>query len=164
MTDAWTWKDTIIVIIGIITSFFVAVVYEMMVEHRNKKKLRKKYSFLQSNENEFDWQTWKINNGKIAESPINSYMTLKYHEGKMFSFKWKDDDAKEGGEGYIFWDEIFYGKMSFFEGGKSWFDNRNVFYTLKDHQEIKYDAIYVDAKDQGTTYVMLRPKVISTSF
>jgi hypothetical protein len=75
--------------------------------------LLEKYGFLQSTEDEFDWQHWKIENGKIAESPMESYMNLKYKGDKIFSFKWEDKNSKENGSGFIYWDEVFYGKMSF---------------------------------------------------
>ncbi|MBS1523259.1 MAG: hypothetical protein JST50_19830 [Bacteroidetes bacterium] len=168
MTDFWTSKDTLNVIIeiisgliiGIVASFYSASYYERLVNKRKRNVLLEKYGFLQSTEDEFDWQHWKIENGKIAESPIESYMNLKYKGDKTFSFKWEDKNCKENGSGFIYWDEVFYGKMSFFESEKKWFDYRNVYYEKITHQEKEYDAIFVNADDQGTKYVMLRISVI----
>jgi hypothetical protein len=160
MTDFWTPKDTMMVIIeiiiGIIISLLTAFVYENETNKRKAKILFKKYAFLQSAEHIFDWQHWNINKGKIEAQPIDSHMTLKYDKEKSFSFQWKQAAGEIAGEGFIFWDNLTHGKMSFYEYEKEWFDYRNVFYKRVLHQNTLYDAIFVNADDQGTKYVMMR--------
>jgi hypothetical protein len=160
----WTSKDTFNIIIeigiGLGISFFAAYIYEKRAYLRRENDLFKKYGFLQSIENKFDWQHWNINDGKIAENPVESYMTLKYKGGKTFSFKWEVKNSDEKGSGFIFWDEVFHGKVSFFEGKKSWFDYRSVYHEKITHQGKEYDAIFVNADDQRTKYVMLRESTI----
>jgi len=159
MTDMLTSKDILIIsieiIIGLIISFFTAYVYEKKTYLRKERNLFKKYGFLQSGENEFDWQHWNIENGKIAEAPITSYMSLKYKGSKSFSFRWSINDIEKG-SGFIFWDDVFHGKMSFYEEQNKWFDYRNVYYKKIKHKEKEYDAIFVNADDQNTRYAMLR--------
>ncbi len=161
MTDFWTSKDTqgviIEIILGISVSWFTAYFYEYRTNKRKGKLLLKKYGFLQSAENIFDWQHWNIKEGEIEANPIQSYMTLKYNGEKTFSFKWKQVSGVVVGEGYIFWDNLTHGKLSFYEIKKQWFDYRNVFYKRIFHQGTQYDAIFVNADDQGTKYAMLRP-------
>lgn len=164
MTDFWTSKDTLNVIIeiltgisiGVVASYWAAFFYEKQVNKTKKNELFKRFSFLQSYESQFDWQHWNIVNGEISENPIQSYMNLKYKGGKTFSFEWEDKTTNEKGSGYIFWDEVFHGKMSFFEREKNWFDYRNVYYEKIPHRGKEYDAIFVNADDQFTKYVMLR--------
>ena len=126
MEDAWTNKDTLNVIIGIITAISTAYIYEKLVNWRNKSVLRKKYGFLESSQNKFDWQHWDVSNGQIANSPIAGYMSLQYEEGKLFSFKWKEPGSeKVQGDGFFFWDEVFQGKMSFHRYRSNEFNYRN---------------------------------------
>ena len=161
MTDFWTSKDTLWIVIdigfGFLISYFAALFFEYISNRRKIKILLNKYGFLQSGENVFDWQHWNINEGKIEAYPIDSYMTLKYDGQKNFSFKWKTKSGEEIlGDGFIFWDNLTHGRMSFYEYEKEWFDYRNVFHKEILHQNVRYNAIYVNADDQNTKYVMLR--------
>ena len=157
MTDPWTVKDSINVAIGIVTAISTAYVYEQVTNWRKKNDLRKKYSFLQSIK-EFDWQHWDVSNGKIADSPIAGFMTLKYLGDKLFSFEWKEPGLERvQGDGFFFWDDVFQGKMSFHRYRTNEFNYRNIFYHKVEHLEKKYYAIFINADDQKEKrYVMLR--------
>src|SRR6202000_2661487 len=105
-----------------------------------------KYIFLQSIENNYDWQHWNIKNGIIGENPIKAYMTLKYKNERNFSFKWKDPTSdKVAGEGDIFWEDLIHGKMWFYEYDKHRFNYRNIYHRVIKHQENHYDAIFINA-------------------
>jgi hypothetical protein len=161
MIEPWTFKDTVNliheVIVGILTGIVAAVAYEQIVNIRKKRVQYKKYGFLASSKNKFDWQDWKIDGGQINSTPIDSWMKLKYEGDKSFSYEYRNADTKESGTGYIFFDEVFLGRLSFWVDQKSWFNYRNVYYKEIIHDGEKYDAIYVNADDQKTKYVMLRP-------
>jgi len=160
MEDFWTSKDSLNVIIGIVIgfdiSYLTAYAYEWRTNKRRRNNLFNKYSFLESNENAFDWQHWNIQDGKIEQRPLDSYMMLKYNGEKSFSFKWKASSGEILGDGFIFWENLTQGKLSFYEYEKRWFDYRDVFHRRINHQGNEYDAIFVNADDQKTRYVMLR--------
>lgn len=144
-------------IIGFGLSYLAAYLFESFTNKRNQSKLLEKYKFLESKNDEFDWQHWNIVNGKIANNPIPSFMKMKYLSGKTFSFDWieRKDGSIEGNGKIIFEDEV-YGYMHFFSINTIHYNRRNIFYKRFIHQEINYDAIFVDANDQGYKYVLMR--------
>ncbi|MFN0188650.1 MAG: hypothetical protein ACKVQV_08110 [Bacteroidia bacterium] len=155
--DTWTFKDWINFLLSIITAFLTAYIYELAVNKRKRNKYKKIFSFLESKPDNYDWQHWNIINGKIKDHPIDAFMTLKYSENKNFTFSWKEPgEDKVQGDGHIFWDDLTHGKMSFHRYESLDYNYRNVFYRQIIHQEKTYDAIFVNADDEKTKYVMLR--------
>jgi len=143
--------------IGFFLSWCAALFYECYANRRNETKQRETFQFLESHNDKFDWQHWDITNGKIATSPIDAYKRLKYMQNGQFLFEWKAPDSKDiKGDGYIFWKDITHGRMSFYSHKPQEYNYRNVFYRRIDHQDKKYDAIFVNADDYGTKYVLLR--------
>ena len=131
MADSWT--PIVNQFIGFILGRITAFSYDWIIKRIKKNQLLKKYAFLQSSENKFDWQTWKITGGKIDEKPIESFTTLQYKDKISFRYKWKEC-GEVLGEGIIIWEDSPHGKLSFYEFEKRWFDYRNVYYKLIKHQ------------------------------
>lgn len=157
--DPWTRKDWLNFFLSIVIAFLTAYLYELAVNKRRQNKFQKTFSFLESESGKYDWQHWDISNGKINEQPINAFMTLKYKGNKNITFSWKEPGSdKIQGDGYIFWDDLTHGKMSFHRYESLDYNYRNVFYREINHQEKSYDAIFVNADDEKTKYVMLRER------
>lgn len=157
--NSWTNKDWLNLFLSIATAFLTAYLYEFAVNKRKQNKYQKTFSFLQSIPDKYDWQHWDIHNGKISDKPIEAFMTLKYTDNKTFIFSWKEPGSdKIEGDGYIFWDDLTHGKMSFNRYESLDYNYRNVFYKQITHQEKTYDAIFVNADDEKTKYVMLRSR------
>jgi len=158
-TDSWTHKDWLNLFLSIITAFLTAYLYELAVNKRKQNKFRKTFSFMESQSGKYDWQHWDVLNGKISDQPIEAFMTLKYMDNKNLTFSWKEPGSdKIQGDGYIFWDDLTHGKMSFHRYESLDYNYRNVFYREINHKEKTYDAIFVNADDEKTKYVMLREK------
>jgi hypothetical protein len=154
ITDTWTEKDTLNVVIGIALSFITAFAYECFINWRKYSKERKEFSFLESAD-EHVWQHYDIDTGKITV-PVDAFMHLRYIGDKKLKFTWFKADKKLLGEGYITWEDGIHGKMSAHEYLTSSYRYRNVFYREIQYNDQTYDAIFVNADDEGGKYVMLR--------
>ncbi len=156
------YPDIIIsLVLGIVLSYFTAWSYERLKHKRHLKDQRKKFQFLQSENKKFDWQHWDIKNGKIVPNPIDSFMRLEYLEDGEFEFDWIESvGGRIEGEGRIIFDNKIKGILYFFSHNSINYKYRNIFYRMVDnHCGKKYDAIFVDAQDEGTKYVMMRERV-----
>ena len=133
--------------------------YEQFMHKRKMRKLRNNFQFLESKNEEFDWQHWNLKNGQISNSPIDSFMRMKYLEAAEFEFEWIESKGGriEGG-GRLAFDNKIKGILYFFSVNTINYKYRNVFYRVVEHLGEKYDAIFVDATDEGTMYVMMRKK------
>jgi hypothetical protein len=155
--NAWTNKDWLNLFLSIVTAFLTAFIYEFAIEKRRQKRFRETFSFLESEENKYDWQHWDVRNGKIQDAPIDAFMTLKYTDSKNFTFSWKEPASdKIQGDGYIFWNDLTHGQMSFHRYESLDYNYRNVFFRQISHLGTEYHAIFVNADDEGTKYVMMR--------
>ncbi len=158
-SNSWTNKDWISLFLSILIAFLTAYIYEFATNKRRENKFRKTFSFLESQTDNYDWQHWDIKNGKIDEQPIDAFVLLKYVHNKNFQFTWKEPESdKVQGDGYISWNDLTHGKMSFHRYESLDYNYRNVFYREIKHKENTYDAIFVNADDEKTKYVMLRKK------
>lgn len=131
-----------VVIGGVIIGLIVSVLFVWLSRKFERHKLRNDFSFLESPGNKFDWQHWNIKHGAIADEPEEAYMNLKYREYKTFSFRWTEKGSNDvKGEGFIFWNDLTHGKMSFYAYQVVTYNYRNVFYRKIEHQGKIYDAI-----------------------
>jgi hypothetical protein len=147
------------IIISVLTSIVAAMMYSLLVYAYQKINNWKIYSFLSSKDKK--WQHWDVANGKIADKPVNSFLGLDFMGNSTFKICWvenKSPDSKDDGDGYIYWNNLSNGKMSFFHYEHNYHNYRDVFYREINHQGICYDAIFVNATDMGTKYVMMRKK------
>src|SRR5690606_32280161 len=122
------------------------------------KNQQNTFQYLESGSNEFDWQHWDIVSGKIADEPINSFMRMKYLNDGEFEFEWIESVGGriEGSGRIIFYDKIK-GILHFFSINTINYKYRNIFYReVINHLGKKYQAIFVDAQDEGTKYVLMR--------
>ena len=144
-------------IIGFGLSVVAAYYYEKFTNKRKQKDLEKTYRFLESKNNKFDWQHWNVTNGKIESSPIDSFKKITYVDGKTFDFEWiESKGGRVEGEGKLFWEDPTHGYISFFSIYTIIYNTRKVFYRRVQHQNEIYDAIFVNAEDQGYNYVLMR--------
>lgn len=159
VANSWTNKDWLNLLLSIVIAFLTAYLYEFTTNRRRQNKFRKTFSFLESQTDKYDWQHWNVKNGKIEDQPIDAFMLLKYTDNRNFLFTWKEPGSdKVQGDGYIFWQDLTHGKMSFHRYESLDYNYRNVFYREIKHKENTYDAIFVNADDEKTKYVMLRKK------
>ena len=143
--------------IGFYLSYLAACFYDRITNKRKQKELSDKYKPLESRDSKFDWQHWTVKNGKIADTPIDSFMRTKYDYDKTFSFEWIESvDGKIEGNGKIFFEDETYGKLNFFSINYIHYDRRDIFYKKEiNHKDKSYEAIFVNAKDQNYDYVLL---------
>jgi len=146
-------------VIGIALAYFTTWSYERFKHNRKIKQLRADFQFLESRNDKFDWQHWNIINGKIDSTPIESYMRMKYLYDAEFEFEWIESLKGEiKGNGRLLFDDKIKGILHFFDVDTINYKYRNVFYREINHLGITYEAIFVDAIDEGTKYVMMRKK------
>lgn len=146
-------------VIGIGLAYFTAWSYERFKHKRKMKKHRDEFHFLESRNNQFDWQHWDLRNGQIVHAPIDSHMRMKYLEGAEFEFEWiESTGGRIEGIGRLEFDNKIKGVLYFFSHNTINYKYRNFFYREVDHLGVKYEAIFVDATDEGTKYVMMRKK------
>jgi hypothetical protein len=157
LNDPWTDKDTVNLCLGIMLSILIPVIYEGLRNRRAKNKDKKELSFLESPQ-AYLWQHYDIANGSITR-PIQSYMHLRYLDDKRFKMTWFGSNKEPIGEGFITWQDSVHGQMSAHEYPSSSYRYRNVFYREIKHLGKPYDAIFVNADDEGTKYVMLRSTI-----
>lgn len=153
LQDQWTDKDTLNICLGIVFSIITAYVYEYLRSKRKEAVDKQDFSFLESPE-EHLWQHYDIKDGVIVNS-IDSYMHLRYLNGKRLKMTWFEFDGKPKGEGFITWQDTVHGQLSAHEYSSNSYRYRNVFYREIEHAGSLYDAIFVNADDEGTKYVML---------
>ncbi len=147
-------------VIGFGLSVTAAYFYEKFSNKRIQNDLLNKFKFLESKDNSFDWQHWDVSNGKIADTPKESYKKIKYIGEKTFNFEWiESKNGRIEGEGKMIWKDITHGTMSFFSINTILYGNRDIFYRKINHKGIKYDAIFVNAEDQNYDYVLMRKSV-----
>lgn len=152
-------NTTIGAIIGFVLSIVAALFFEKFSNRRKLKNLEFEFKFLESNDNQFDWRHWNVYNGRIEPAPIDSYMRLKYLEGKKFEYQWiENEKGRIEGEGMLIMEDITHGYISYFSINTISYGNRKIFYRIVNHQNQKYDAIFVDAADDGYKYVLMRKK------
>jgi hypothetical protein len=148
---------TIGAIIGFFLSYAAAYFYEKFTNRRKQNILLKEYKFLESREKKFDWQHWNVIDGKIADNPIPSFMKLKYLSNRTFNFEWiESENGRVEGDGKLIFEDEIYGKIHFFSINTIIYNSRDIFYRRITHQGLNYDAIFVNAKDQNSNYVLLR--------
>ena len=117
------------------------------------------FKHLESVNNEFDWQHWNVSDGKIADEPINAFKRMKYLSNGEFEFEWiQEKDGEPQGNGRIIFDNKIKGILHFFSHKSINYKYRNIFFREIEHNGKKYDAIFVDAADEGTKYVLMREK------
>lgn len=122
--------------------------------------LHKEFKFLESNNDVYDWQHWNVKNGKINDTE-ESYARLKYIGNKVFDLEWQESKGgRKEGDAKLIWTDITHGTMSFYSINTIDYGNRPIFYRELVHNEIKYDAIFVDATDHGTKYALMRKKTV----
>ena len=144
-------------IIGLGLSYVAAYTYEQLVNKRNKTALKEKYKFLESVNNTFDWQHWDINNGKISDKPIDAFMRIKYSHDTILDFEWiESSDGKVQGNGKLIMDDIVRGRMYYFRFESVSYDYRDVFFRQINLHNQPSQALFVNAKEEGTKYVMIR--------
>ncbi len=152
---------TIGAMIGLVLSFVTAYAYEYLVSRRKEREKRNAFSQLESYNKAFDYQHWNIINGRIADEPINSFMSIRYRENNLFDLDWHtlavDGKIADYGSGLVIFDDFIRGELLFFELGRYNFDYRNFIYRpYIEHKGEYYTAFFINAKDQGTKYVMMR--------
>lgn len=146
-------------IIGLGLSYFAAWSYERFKNQRNEKNQKEAFQHLESLNNKFDWQHWNVENGKIADNPVDSFMKMKYLNNAEFEFEWiESKGGQPQGSGRIIFDNKIKGILHFFSHNNINYKYRNIFFREVDHKEKKYDAIFVDATDEGYKYVMMRER------
>lgn len=146
-------------IIGLGLAYFTAWSYERFMHKRKMRKLRNDFQFLESKNEEFDWKHWDIQNGQISNAPINSFMRMKYLGAAEFEYEWiQSVGGHIEGSGRLIFDNKIKGILYFFSVNPFNYKYRNVFYRVVEHMGEKYDAIFVDADDEGNKYVMMRKK------
>jgi hypothetical protein len=146
-------------IIGIGLAYFTAWSYERFMHERKMQKLWNDFQFLESKNEEFDWKQWNLQNGQISNAPINSFMRMKYLDAAEFEFEWIESvGGNIEGVGRLIFDNKIKGILYFFSVNAINYKYRNVFYRVVEHMGEKYDAIFVDAADEGKKYVMMRKK------
>jgi hypothetical protein len=145
------------IITGLITSFFAALFYEDFINGRAKKKDKNKYGHFESMNDKFDWVSYPIEEDVIKDVPM-ALNQIRYQGNSQLLFKWKDigEGKQVIGEGHINWTNEFFGVLTF--NATNWFDYRNVFYKTIEFKGKMQDAIFVNADDQKTKYVLLRDK------
>ena len=146
-------------LIGIGLAYFTAWSYESFKHKRHLQNQRQTFQFLESKNNDFDWQHWDILDGKIADKPIDSFMRMKYLSDAEFEFEWiESQGGRIEGNGRLIFDNKIIGILHFFSHNSINYKYRNIFYREVDHLGKKYEAIFVDAEDEKTKYVMMRIK------
>jgi hypothetical protein len=144
-------------IIGLGLSYFAAWSYERFKHKRHQKNQREIFQHLESPNNEFDWQHWDVREGKIVDNPIDAFMKMKYlHDGE-FDFEWTE--SKGGvpqGSGRLIFDNQIKGILYFFSHFSINYKYRNIFFREIEHKGKKYEAIFVDAADEGYKYALMR--------
>jgi hypothetical protein len=159
----WDLAETINIIIssvvGLGLSYFAAWSYESFVNKRKKRDLERVYRQYESSGDHFDYQHWNIIDGKIAETPLDSFMRIKYRENNVFDFEWiESKNGEVKGTGMLVFDDFVRGRLFFFaNSGSIDFNSRDFVYSeWIEHQMMYYTGIFINAADQGTRYVMMR--------
>lgn len=159
----WDFAEIVNIIIssvvGLGLSYFAAWSYERFVDKRKKRDLEKIYRQYESYDNQFDYQHWNIIDGKIADTPMDSFMRIKYRGNNIFDFQWTESkDGSVKGVGILTFDDFVRGQLFFFvKSGSIEFNNRDFVYSdWIEHKSMYYTGIFINATDQETKYVMMR--------
>jgi hypothetical protein len=87
-------------------------------------------------------------------------MKIVYAKDKTLEFYWTENKNKlmmiDGG-GLLVMDDVVRGKMYFFEYQSLTYDYRDFVHSTITHNDVRYEGLIVNAKDQGTKYIMMRP-------
>jgi hypothetical protein len=145
-------------IIGYCLSLVASAHYEKRTAKRKADNQRNMFRYLNSKPNTFDYESWKIENGKVTTSD-NAFTELIYSSENVLTFKWiSTTDESNKGKGIIMMNDQFRGELFYyFEPHKS-FNFRKV-YCIPDFEQFgkRYCAIFVNAIDEGRKYVMMKP-------
>jgi hypothetical protein len=147
-------------LVSIPIAIITAYAYDYFKSRSEARRLKNKYQYLESKDDKFDWQHWDIINGEIADYPVQSFMKIKYGIEKTLEFYWTNNANGQmmiDSGGLLIMDDLVRGKMNFFEFQSLTYDYRDFVYTTIHHNNVKYEGLIVNAKDQGTKYIMMRP-------
>ena len=99
-------------IIGAIAALLASKQYEKYSHARRLQEQKKRFEYLASKDADiYDWLSYTLNGMDIGKED-GSKMNLQYVEDNEFYFKWIEATGDEG-EGRIYLDNDYFGKMSY---------------------------------------------------
>ncbi|QQR86560.1 MAG: hypothetical protein IPJ76_18575 [Flavobacteriales bacterium] len=126
-------------VVGLVGAAIFAAIQSWIIERRHRKKLL----HLQSAPGQLDWQHWDIQDGLLAEAPIEAFMSMRYLKNREFEIQWTEKEAPNRvvGTGNIYFENYVVGKLFFIYNERAIYALRDAFYRTVVHNDVEYDSL-----------------------